>query len=182
MYNWLTRVLFAHTDTHTPCFMIVGGECEALHTSFHCLSAHSPCSDVRNLPLSLCISALDKTDVSEAVCPPYQQLHSEDLPVYLVLELPHSPLSVLTLAFFSLSFGSVSPQGPALGFYTDMCAHIKENSTHKHSNRLSFVCLTWGELPHWKQQHWHWMGLIITLTSICPSGWSACIRGSVNTS
>lgn len=50
----------------------------------------------------------------------------------------------------------------------------------KNAHRPGFVCITWGELLHWKQQHWlDWMSLIVMPTGLWPSGWFAWIRGAV---
>lgn len=54
--------------------------------------------------------------------------------------------------------------------YSQTCVHLRRHS-HKHGNRLGFVCVTWGELVQWRRQLWvSWMSLIVMLTGICPWG------------
>lgn len=130
---------------------------------------------------------LKHTDVKGLVCPSYQrfkgavskrhpglELHSHHLFWLLLWEtLPYS------LPPFTPSQHSVSLCYPQL-LYPQRHTHTNA-FTPTHSNRPGFVCVTWGELPNWEQQYWlGWMGLIVTLTGICPSGRLTWIRGTMN--
>lgn len=95
---------------------------------------------------------------------PYCQLGSEDLWAWTVLSLS----CMLTHSLHLTTVSNISIY-PKLGY-----AH------QKNAHRPGFVCITWGELLHWKQQHWlDWMSLIVMLTGLWPSGWFAWIRGAV---
>lgn len=136
-----------------------------------------------------CITQMIKqTDVNGLVCLSDQRFRGAVSKRRPVLEL-HSlsvcfdscseKLSRILLPPFNPSQHSVS-----LCYSQRLCPQTRTHTntyTQTHCNRLDFVCVTWGELPNWEQEYWlGWMGLIVTLTGICPSGWLAWIRGAMN--
>ena len=141
------------------------------------------------LSASPSLPLIKQMDVSEAVCPSYQRVFCVDL---WAKHPPPSLSCALSGCFDSCShkLDSISPHThthPARSFSPQCLTTLKNMCTHTNtytqtrSNRRGFVSVTWGELPHWEQQYWRgWMGLIVMLTGICPSGWLAWIRGATN--
>ncbi len=154
------------------------------------LTARHVCkSSVFCFCISLTLS--DKTDRRQWGClfRPVSSSAQED-PVSITPSCPWAALSpsVLTPAPISshiLFFHPFDPSHHSVSLpysqllYAQRCVYTHTHThTQTHSDRPGIVCVTWGELPHWEQQHW--MGLIVTLTGICPSGWLAWITGTMN--